>query len=143
MTQQTRPHPALASSDRDPVTTLRRLFQANGTFSLLTGAIATIDAGPTAEFLDLGQVWLVRAVGVGLIAFAVMLFTTSRQSPALMKMAAPAVSAGDLGWVLATIVIIAFGWLSGDAALLMTAIAVVVLVFGVGQFLAGRRIVLH
>lgn len=138
MTQHTRPRPVLASPEPGPVTDLRRLFRANAAFSLTTGAIAAIASGPVADFLGLDQPWLVRVVGLGLVAFAGLLVVTSRQSPELLKAAAPAISAGDLGWVVATVVII--GWLSVEGALLMATIAVLVLALGIGQYRAGRRI---
>ncbi|MGI9599438.1 MAG: hypothetical protein ACR2QK_24960 [Acidimicrobiales bacterium] len=124
----------------DPGATLRRFLRANGGFSLITGAVAALDAGPIGDFIGVDQTWLIRAIGVGLIGFAAMLFVLARQPDRLIKRVAPLISEADLAWVLATVVIIAFGLLSTEGAVLMGAVAVPVLVFAIGQWRSARRI---
>lgn len=132
-------NPGPVVTGRSPADSLRLYLRGNAVFSLLTGAIAALDAGPVSDFLDVEQTWLVRAVGVGLLAFSVMLFLTARQSDGVIRQAAPMISLGDFGWVAATPVIIALGWLSTAGALVMTAVALVVLAFGIGQLRSSRR----
>ena len=127
---------ASASAERAAV--VQRWLRANAAFSAVTGVVATIDAGQVADGLGIGQAWLVRAVGVGLLGFAMMLTVTARQSPAVLRRVTPVISVADFGWVLGTAVVIGFGWLSDGGSLVMALVAVVVLVLGVAQLRSAR-----
>ena len=127
-----------ASASAERAVVLRRLLRANAVFSAVTGLVATIDAGQVADGLGIGQGWLVRAMGVGLLGFALMLTVAARQSPAMLRRVTPVISAADFGWVLGTAMVIGFGWLSDEGSLAMALVAVVVLVFGVAQLRSAR-----
>ncbi|NNE96363.1 MAG: hypothetical protein HKN24_10075 [Acidimicrobiales bacterium] len=121
-------------------TKLRNLLRLNSEFSLTTGLIATIAAEPIAELVGVEPAWLVRSVGVGLLAFAASLFILAGDRVSMLRRLAGAISIADLGWVVATVALVAKGWLSTVGIVVMGVVAVVVLALGIGQFRALRRL---
>jgi hypothetical protein len=116
---------------------LRTALSLNAAFSLSTGTAALVLGEPIDEFLDFGLPWLVRLIGGGLIAFAAFLLVLTRLDDVdSMATEALAVSVADLGWVLATMVLIALGVFSPWGSALMSAVAVVVLLLAVAQLRA-------
>lgn len=118
---------------------LRTALRLNAGFSLLTGLIATIAAGWVADRLGIEQTWLVRTIGIGLLGFAAGLVFISGLSAPVVRTQALQISIADFGWVAATIVVIAAGWLSTTGAIVMALIAVVVADFGLLQLWQRRR----
>ena len=129
----------MASSNAE--STLRKVLLANSEFSVLTGLASLIFGGRIADFLEVEQAWLIRLIGAGLLGFAVAVFVIARSKRPVLDEWSLQVSYGDLGWVIATVPVIALGWLSTEGAVVMAAIAVVVLALGIGQ-LRSRRAML-
>lgn len=120
---------------------LRKVLLLNTEFSLLTGTAGLAAGGPIADFLDVDQVWLVRLLGAGLLAFAVAVFAISRaRIPTLIALSIE-VSIGDLAWVAGTAVVIALGWLSTGGAIAMGVIALIVLELGIFQLRYRQQLI--
>jgi hypothetical protein len=85
-------------SYRDRVAPLRAALLANALFSTLTGAALIADVGHVAARLELGSS-VSALVGGGLLLFGLMVALESRDPRSARVFA---ISAADLGWVLAT-----------------------------------------
>lgn len=121
---------------RRTATRLRNLLRVNAVFSTVTGLVAVVAGGPVADLLGVDRVWVVRALGAGLVGFAVAVFFVSGVRTSLLRPASLVVSIGDLGWVAATLATFAFGWLSAAGVAVMAATGVVVLGLGLAQLRA-------
>ncbi len=118
---------------------LRTVLRINAVFSTVTGAISLAAGGPVAEFLGVDQVWLIRLIGAGLLGFAALVLMVARSSEEQLDPGSRVVSFNDFGWVLATIVVLALGWLTTAGAVVMGLIGLVVLELGIAQLLARRK----
>jgi len=120
---------------------LRLALKGNAAFSLTSAALMLL-AGPTvAGWLGLDAVWPLRAIGVGLVLFAVDLLHQAKQ-PVLQRWRAYGASAGDLLWVVGTAMLLV-GWpelLAPGGRTLAIAVAVIVFVFGSWQWVSARRV---
>jgi len=125
---------------RRAATRLRNLLRCNALLSTATGLGAAVGGGPVAELLGVDQVWVVRVLGGGLVAFAGLVFVVSGMRTSLLRPASLIVSIGDLGWVVATLATIAVGWLSGSGVGVMGATGVVVLGLGLAQLRARAEV---
>lgn len=112
----------------------------NAAFSTITGFIGLVVGGPLADFLGVDQVWLVRLLGGGLVAYGIQLFLVAKARPAMLRLRSLDISLGDLAWVAGTAIVIAAGWLSTSGAILMGLLAVVVLDFGILQLRARKHL---
>jgi hypothetical protein len=121
---------------RRAATRLRNLLRSNALFSTATGLVAAVAAGPVAELLGVDQVWVVRVLGGGLVAFAGLVFVVSGLRTSLLRPATLIVSIGDLAWVAGTLATFALGWLSTSGVVVMGATGVVVLGLGLAQLRA-------
>jgi hypothetical protein len=142
------PHsPASPSDARLPTTTdprrtpadraeerLRTTFRLNALTSLATGVLAAVAAGPLDRVLGTGHPGIVRAVGLGLILFAVDVALLSRRGTASLVRRAPAVIVADAAWVAASVGGIIAGWFDPAGAVLVGAAAIVVGGFAVVQW---------
>lgn len=126
---------------RRAATKLRNLLRLNAEFSMITGAVGLIAAGPVAEFLGVDQVYLVRLLGAGLLGFAAAVFAVSGTRTSVLQRWSQIISINDVGWVAGTIVVIAFGWLSTTGAIVMGLIGLVVLELGISQMRARSRLI--
>ncbi|ALA56880.1 hypothetical protein [Nitrospira moscoviensis] len=64
----------------DPASLLRHSLRANAWFSGLSGLLFLLAAHPVATFLGLDAPWMVRALGPGLLVYALWLGFISRRS---------------------------------------------------------------
>ena len=128
----------VTSSDR-ATHWLRIVLRLNAGFSLATGALALVAGGAVADLLGIEQVWLVRLVGAGLLGFAALVAAASRLRPVELRQQAALISIADLGWVAATIGVVAAGWLSTAGVVVMGLVAVLVLDLGVAQLFTRHR----
>ncbi|MFV1989805.1 MAG: SRPBCC family protein, partial [Acidimicrobiales bacterium] len=117
-------------------TRLRNILRLNASFSFVTGAIGRLAAAPVAELLAVDQVWLVRALGAGLLGFASVVFIVSGSGTSILRPWSLLISFGDLSWVAGTVAVVALSWLSGEGAILMGLLGLVVLALGVSQLRA-------
>ena len=132
------------SPSRATAAPLRRVLRLNAGFSAVTGAVGLAAGGWAGRELGIGDEWTarVRLVGAGLIGFAAVLLVVAAAPLHRMAPAALAVVAGDLGWVVATVVLVAAGAFSPSGAIIASVLGVIVLDFAIVQFRARRRAVL-
>lgn len=123
---------------------LLRFLKLNGWFSGLNGLALLIAAAPLSDLLfanpvDIAPLGLC-ALGIGLISFAGLLFFLSR-TPAIARWWVVLIISLDLGWVLATaLVLILFGdILTSAGAAMVTTLAACVAALAVGQFVGMQR----
>ena len=119
---------------------LRLVLAANATSSGLGGLAALLVGGPVADLLGTDQVVWVRLVGAGLVVFAAFVAWTARAPRASLVRETPAISAGDAGWVLGTIVTVGLGWYSAPGAVVMGLVGAMVGTFGTLQAVLVRRL---
>lgn len=121
---------------------LRRTLLANAAVSdvlgivlvLFGGPVAAWMAGPDATLLGIDLAWVLRALGVGLLVFALGVFLTSRGLPR-RAWAVRLITVLDIGWVAGSILTIALAAsaLSGMAVAVIAVLAVDVALFAVLQ----------
>jgi hypothetical protein len=123
----------------DNTTFLRRSLQLDGAASGLTGALLVLAAPPISRVIGLSAPGIARAVGVGLLIFAVaLLWNASRPAPsrgeAMLAVALNAV------WVVGSLVLIVDGPLTLLGAGAVAAVAAAVLGFSVLEVIGLRRL---
>jgi len=118
---------------------LRNSLRANGAFSTLSGLAFLLGAGPVAEAIGLGDARVLAVLGVNLLGFAALLFWLAARK-SLPLPAAVAVVWMDLAWVVGTVPVVMLDLLNRTGAISAVAIADVVLLFAVLQYLGIRRI---
>ena len=106
---------------------LRSVLRANAAFSVVTGTVGAVAAGWVADRLGVAQAGWVRFVGVDLLLFAGVVLLVSRLGADRLRLGALLVSAGDLSWVAATVVILAVGAFSGAGPALAVVAGLIVL----------------
>lgn len=123
----------------DPQRLLRNSLRANGAFSTLSGLAFTLGSGAIAGAIGLTDPRVLLAVGAGLLGFAGFLFFLSSR-PEIPTATAMQIVWADLAWVIGTVPLVALGLLNGTGTIAALAIADVVLVFAVLQYLGVRRV---
>ena len=116
--------------------TLRLALVANAAFSGVTGLSALTFAGRLAETLG-PPAWSLRALGVGLLAFAALV---ARESISPGRAGTLQIIAADLAWIAAAPIIIATAptWLTEGGQAALTAVTLVVGVVAGAQWLGLR-----
>lgn len=110
----------------EAVARLRLVLRTNAATSLLTGMIALL-AGPwVSRELGIDHVAGTRALGAGLVAFALGVLAIARMDPRRLLPESLLVSVADAAWVLGTVVVVAGGVLTtaGDVVAIVVALAV-------------------
>lgn len=115
------------------VSRARLALRANATFSTVTGVIGIAAAGWVSERSGIEPTWIIRLVGVGLLVFAADLIRQSRLPEAKLPFALLQTSIADLGWIVATPVVIAVVDLTRAGTIGAIAIAAVVLDLALAQ----------
>jgi hypothetical protein len=135
MSVQTSVQPAKAR-----VTFLGRVLQANGIFSGLSGLALIVDAGPIATFLGINAPWVLAAIGVGLVIYAIDLFWIASREPIDARFATGAIVMDGL-WVLGSILLLVTDWVPFTDAGKWTVgiVADLVATFAILQFIGLRR----
>lgn len=119
---------------------LRIALAANAAFSLSCAGVLLLRPDLVANWLGFEAILLLRAIGVGLMAFAAdLIHQTTR--PRLLTWRALYASVADLLWVIGTLALVLTfpSLLSTTGVALLLAIAAAVLSFGVWQLLAINR----
>jgi len=110
---------------------LRRALAANALFSTLTGAALLIAPGALSRLTGLGPVWLLAALGVGLLLFAADLYFFQVRPPAVPSGRIAVTIFLDLGWVVGSGVLLAVGFdgftRAGRVVVALVAVAVLAL----------------
>ncbi|MCP3981109.1 MAG: hypothetical protein GY716_17565 [bacterium] len=112
---------------------LRRVLWMNAGFSLFSGIVLLLGAGGLANLFGASQAWPFRAVGFGLLVFAIDIARECRK-PELRRFKALYFSLSDLAWVVGSAILLALAPLPVAAALLVGAVMLIVLGFGLAQF---------
>ena len=123
------------------VSRARLALRANATFSTVTGVIAVVAAGWVSDRSGLEPTWLVRVVGVGLLLFAADLVRQSRLPEAKLPFALLQTSIADVGWIVATPIVIAAVDLTRSGTIGAIAIAAVVLDLALAQLWLRSKLV--
>ena len=111
---------------------LKRALAANAAFSAITGLGALALAERLAESLG-PPTWALRALGGGLLAFAVLVALEAR-TPARTN--TKQIIAADLAWVVAAIAIIwsAPSWLTGTGRIVVAGVTLIVAALATAQW---------
>jgi hypothetical protein len=88
---------------------LQSVLTANALFSVVCGMVFVAAARPIAELLGLGVVWPVGFVGVGLLAFAAVVWRTAQRLPESRREAVVILTM-DIAWVVASVAVLLAGW---------------------------------
>lgn len=120
---------------------LVRSLVSNAAFSGLSGLALLLGAGPLGSWTGVSEIWLLRAIGVGLVGFCAALILLARSEPPDRRLVLAATGA-DFAWVLGSAAL-----LVGFPDLLTTAgksavgiVAALVAAFGVAQVVGLRRL---
>lgn len=118
---------------------LRMILRENAAFSVLSGAVLAGGSFALDSWLGVHWAWPL-AIGLGLLAYGPMLWIGSSRPQDLVTTGRLAV-AGDIGWVAASIVIVAAtDWLTSNGDLALLAVTAIVAIFAIGQAIGLRRL---
>lgn len=114
---------------------------ANAVFSSVSGLLLVLMPGWWAARIGLAPAWLLAALGVGLVVFAGVVLWASAL-PERRRGVIAAIIAADLGWVLATPVVLAAAGsgLSAFGQVLLAGVAAAVALLALLQWLAWRQL---
>ncbi|NOX30359.1 MAG: SRPBCC family protein [Actinobacteria bacterium] len=118
---------------RRAATKLRNVLRLNTELSIVTGTIGLAAGGPVANMLGVDQVWLIRLLGGGLAAFALVVFIVAGSRTKTLQTWSAKISIADLGWVAGTVAVIGLGWLSTTGVVVMAAVGLLVLALSIAQ----------
>ncbi len=125
---------------RDAATKLRNLLRRNSRFSIVTGTVGLVAGAWSANLLGTDEVAVVRVIAGALLLFAAFVFTVAGGGINTLYQRSGLISLGDFGWVVGTIPAVAMGWFSTRGAVILIAIALVVLGFGLAQVRSRRHL---
>lgn len=119
--------------------TLARALRANAVFSTASGVGLAV-ASPAIDEWSGVPLWLLVAVGVGLLGYAAVLLVGSRRADLVVATGRSAV-AGDIGWCVgAAVLIAATSWLTTPGELALAGLSIPVAVLAAWQW-HGLRVV--
>ncbi len=118
---------------------LRRVLQANGVFSALSGLVIIASARPLASLLGLQESLTLTIIAISLLIFATTLFWNARRENINPVDAWVAVGL-DVAWVVGSVVLIFAGVLSVAGNWLVAVVADIVLLFAALQFYGLRKL---
>ena len=114
------------------------VLRANAAFSIVSGGSLLLAAPAIGTVLGSVEPWLLRLIGAGLLLFAALVLHEARAPSAAGTWP---ILAGDLGWVLASILLVAWGpgWLSLAGRWVVLVVAAIVGLFAYLQWHALAR----
>ncbi|MEM8708122.1 MAG: hypothetical protein AAGE98_16785 [Actinomycetota bacterium] len=115
------------------VSRARLALRVNAGFSTLTGLTGIAAAGWVSDRSGIEPAWIVRLVGVGLLVFAADLIRQSRLPEAKLPFALLQTSIADIGWIVATPIVIAAMDPTRAGTIGLIAIAAIVLDLALAQ----------
>jgi hypothetical protein len=120
---------------------LKTALRVDGAVSSLLGIICLLFSKAVAGFLGIPASWIILALGMGVIVYAIELFLAARAEPVNLGIAKFAVY-GNLIWVLASAALIFANLVPFTTAgkWAVAILADVVLVFAIFQYLGLRRL---
>lgn len=131
---------ARAIGHRNGERKLRIVLRLNAANSFVFGALLAARPARVDELLDTGYPGWVRLVGLGLLPFAAVCAWLSTASLPTLRRITPQIVAGDVAWVVASVVTVLAGWYSGGGIIAVLAMAAIVDVFALLQWNAWRRL---
>jgi hypothetical protein len=117
---------------------LRRALLADGVVSGLSGVMLVALSGPIAALLGVRSPGTVAVMGVALLVYAAALLCNARREMPRRGEAAIAVAL-NVAWVVASLAVVAAGWLSAAGNWAVGLVADVVLIFAILQAVGLRR----
>jgi hypothetical protein len=117
-------------------TRLRNLLRVNSAFSAVSGAVGAALPGRVARALNIEAAWVVRAVGLGLILYAVDLLVVAALRHTRLVPLGRVVAGADAAWVVGTAVLVATGAVSEGGAVILGLLAVPVGALAISQWRA-------
>ena len=123
----------------DRQTLLRNSLRGNAAFSTLSGLTFVLASDALADAVGLGDARILTVTGVQLLGFAALLVYLASRATLHLPTAMLIVWA-DLAWVVGTIPVVALDLLNRTGSIGAVAIADIVLIFAVLQYLGVRRI---
>lgn len=129
------------SSTRDKAGLLRSALLGNSIFCFLSGLDFVLFSRPVAKFLGLSYPTVILVLGLGLVAYALIVFMQSRKQILSLPFARLAITA-DLLWVICSAILIFTSLVAFTTAgkWAIAIIADIVLVFAIVQYFGLRRI---
>lgn len=118
---------------RFSVQRLRNTLRLNACTSSVGGLVCLVAGGWSSTLLGVGQVALVRIVGLGLILFAGAVAAVAGSPVTRLTRWAQLVSVADAMWVVATAVTVLAGWYSTTGIIVVSLVGLMVASFGVAQ----------
>jgi hypothetical protein len=113
----------------------------NGVSSALIAIALLVAAGPIAALMGGMAPWMLMLVGLLLLPFAAVVYWLSRQL-VLDRRAVQVIFVADVAWVVASIALVAFGWVdftpAGRWAVILIADAVAL--FALGEWWGLRKL---
>ena len=123
----------------DSTTFLRRSLQLDGVASGLTGVLLLVAAGPVSTLIGNAAPGIARLVGAGLVLYAAALLWNARRATIARGEVVVAVLL-NVGWVIGSAVLIAFGPLTTLGNVAVAAVALAVLGFTLLEIVGLRRL---
>jgi hypothetical protein len=123
----------------DPAALLRGSLRGNAAFSALSGLACLVAAGPLSVALGVPDPRWLAGLGVNLVAFAGLLGVLAARRPIHLP-STWIVVALDLLWVVGTVPLVLADGLTRTGNLVAVAVADVVLVLALLQYLGIRRL---
>lgn len=113
---------------------LKTALRANGIFSIACAVDLLLFSAPIAKAMGAVAPWILQAVGVALVLWALSLMWVSSR-PVIHQTLVKGVVVADLGWVLGTIVLLIAlpGVFTALGSLMLVGVAFVVLVIALLQ----------
>ena len=112
---------------------LRRVLYLNALFSATSGVVLIAAAAPLGQLFGGVTPWLLRALGAGLLGFAADIALACRRR-GLARGKALYFSLADFAWVAGSVALLVLVPLATAARLLVAAVMLVVLAFGLAQW---------
>ena len=132
-------HPASTKSTPSTPSLLRSILRENAVFSILSGAVLTAGSPGLDSWLGVHAIVLLIA-GVGLIGYGASVWFGASRAATVVETGKVAV-AGDVGWILAAVVLIAAtSVLTRNGELALAIVSVPVALFAIGQVIGLRRL---
>jgi hypothetical protein len=132
--------PEAASRSARAARTLRGVLLTNATTSAVSGVAGLIGASYWSERLGIDNVAITAVISGGLVLFAAAVVFAARVPDESLKGEALLVSLADIGWVAASAVVIALGFLTTFGTVAAVVIALMVADFAAMQLWLRRRL---
>ena len=118
---------------------LRLALKANAAFSIAGGLVAVIGGSWISREFGIDHVVLTEALGLGLVVFGAFVFQVSLASDRTVVKESALISAGDIGWVIGSVVVILTGVLTTTGNVTTGIVALAVADFATTQLIFRHK----